>query len=399
MNHGEPRRKRILFVCTEVCANGGIQRFNRTLLTALAELEVACDVYSLADTEATVQQWPAFGGTSIRPFARNKHRFATHVIGALLTGRYEYVLIGHVHFATLIMLALALRLARAPRTILVTHGTDVWTGISGMRRRAVRTAHRILCVSRYTKSMMQAQAPELQDGAFAIFPNALSQSWVEQAEAESAGAPPHTLPDRFILSVSRLNRVDRTKGIITVIEAAALLDPTVHYVIAGHGNDMDFLRGVAERCGVAHRVHFLGSVADKELVRLYAQCAAFVLPSSQEGFGIVFLEAMYFGAPVIAAREKGAVDVVRDGETGLLVEYGDAVALSKTIEKLLADAPLRQYLRAGARTTVTADGEFTFRAFVRRCAAVLEVPPPAEPSVSVATTAPTEEPTAFRHLA
>jgi len=53
----------------------------------------------------------------------------------------------------------------------------------------------------------------------------------------------------------------------------------------------------------------------------------FVLPSGKEGFGIVFLEAMFFGAAVIAASEKGALDVIQDGETGLLVRFGDTVAL------------------------------------------------------------------------
>jgi glycosyltransferase involved in cell wall biosynthesis len=118
-------------------------------------------------------------------------------------------------------------------------------------------------------------------------------------------------------------------------------------------------------------VRFLGGVSDATLVDLYRRCEAFVLPSGQEGFGIVFLEAMYFGAPVIAARAKGAVDVVQDGETGLLVAFGDVVGLRMAIDRLLASESLRQALRERARQNVTGQGPFTFHAFVQRCSGLL----------------------------
>lgn len=197
----------------------------------------------------------------------------------------------------------------------------------------------------------------------------------EQADA--------ALPARFILSVARLTRHDRAKGIVSVIEALSTVeDRDLHYVVAGSGDDVPFLRETAERHGIAHRVHFPGAVSDEHLRALYRTCMAFVLPSGQEGFGIVFLEAMYFGAPVIAAREKGAVDVVQDGETGLLVSYGDVVGLRHAIERLLRDEPLREHLIEGGRASVTNGGRFTFEAFRARCASVLDVPNPGVASVT-----------------
>jgi glycosyltransferase involved in cell wall biosynthesis len=223
--------------------------------------------------------------------------------------------------------------------------------------------------------MMRQQAPELDDARFSIFPNALSETWLErQAQAERAAeiATAAAPPGRFILSVARLTRHDRTKGIISVIEALPMLaDRDVNYVIAGQGDDMEFLKQVAERCGVASRVRFMGAVSDAMLVDLYRRCEAFVLPSGQEGFGIVFLEAMYFDAPVIAARAKGAVDVVQDGETGLLVAFGDVIGIKLAIERLLGDPGLRDALRQRARQNVTGEGPFTFHAFVQRCSHLL----------------------------
>jgi phosphatidyl-myo-inositol dimannoside synthase len=210
----------------------------------------------------------------------------------------------------------------------------------------------------------------LVPGRLIIFPNALANTWGRVATAPSA----RSLPARFILSVTRLDRGDRYKGIATVIEAFSMLaDDSMHYCIVGHGNDLPFLRLVAERCGVKDRVHFMHEISDSELIALYQKCAAFVLPSGKEGFGIVFLEAMFFGAPVIAADEKGALDVVRDGDTGLSVRFGDTIAIKEAIERIQADRDLRERVRANGRSLVVEDGPFTFAGFTRRCAEVFGV--------------------------
>jgi glycosyltransferase involved in cell wall biosynthesis len=147
------------------------------------------------------------------------------------------------------------------------------------------------------------------------------------------------------------------------------------YAIVGGGDDRAFLEAVATRLRIRERVHFLGPVSDDVLAGLYRDCAAFVLPSGQEGFGIVYLEAMYFCAPVIAARAKGVVDVVRDEATGLLVAFGDVVGLSQAMDRLLTDHALRERLREAGRQQVTGAGAFTFGAFAERTASILNVAP------------------------
>jgi glycosyltransferase involved in cell wall biosynthesis len=372
--------KRVLILLSEVFADGGIQRFNRTFLAACARLPLHCDVFSFADTDASARAAPVVPNTTVRAFGRSKLRFTQATARALLGGGYEYVVIGHVHMLEMAVAAAALRAFRGPRLMLVAHGVEIWTGVRRLRRQALAAVHRILCVSEFTKMMIQKQAPELPAERFTIFPNALSDTWVARqhaADITPLEAPPtQPLPERFILSVARLSRQDRAKGIVSVIEAlASLEDRELHYVVAGTGDDMDFLRQTVARHGVADRVHFLGAVTDQQLVTCYRSCTAFVLPSGQEGFGIVFLEAMYFGAPVIAAREKGAVDVVEDGRTGLLVAFGDVVGLKGAIERVLGDAGLLRRLVEQARSTVTGSGVFTFEAFVARCGNLLEALP------------------------
>ncbi|MEJ0087426.1 MAG: glycosyltransferase [Pseudomonadota bacterium] len=365
-------RRRVLLLLSEVFAHGGIQRFNRTLLAACEQLGIDCDVYTLADNEAARARWyRADGPLRIRTFARHKPMFAAAAVRAIATGTYDEVIIGHVHFLELAVSARLFR-RRRPRMLLVAHGVEVWDRIRGTRRRHLAGVDRILCVSDYTAGSIRSQAPEIPAERFAIFPNALADLWVDKMGRLGADEAARTRAP-FILSVARLSRHDRLKGIITTLEAfSQLADRSLRYVIAGDGDDREFLRRIASRLGVADRVDFPGAVSDQELVALYRECRAFVLPSGQEGFGIVFLEAMFFGAPVVAAREKGAIDVVRDGETGMLVAYGDVTALAAAITRVLTDHDLAARLRTAASANVTADGCFTATAFARRLGGLLE---------------------------
>ena len=363
---------RILVIVSNVYADGGIQRFNRTFVSACDRLGLRCDVLSLRDSEESRARWQPPQSANVELFGHDKARFALAVAAKILRGGYDFIVVGHINLLTLV--AGITKLRKSARVILIAHGIEVWSGIAGLRRRALRAVDLVLCVSRYTRETMQQQAPELADARFSIFPNALSESWTEQF-ATVGFSRPKSLPPRYLLSVTRLDQADRYKGIIAVLETLGMLeDSTLHYVIAGIGDDMQFLKQAAERCNVAHRVHFTGRVSDAELASLYRFCVAFVLPSGKEGFGIVYLEAMYFGACVIAAREKGVVDVVRHNETGLLISYGDTVALKQSIDRLAADAALRERLRAAGAAMVVGNGEFTFAAYVARLAGVLQVP-------------------------
>ena len=355
---------RVLILFTEVFANGGIQRFNQTMLDACVLLGIDCQVLSLNDTPAAVEAGRS--KFSVKGFSGNRRQFALAVAGAFVRDPYDWVLVGHVNFITLAVAVLTLLPFHRAKTILIAHGIEVWSGLHRVRRYALSRVYRVLCVSRYTRQRILEQAPALAADRLLIFPNAFADTWahVVPVACRSASA-------RFILSVTRLERGDRYKGIASVIEAFSMLtDESIQYFIIGHGKDMPFLQLVAARCGVTERVHFLGGISDAELIALYENCEAFVLPSGKEGFGIVFLEAMFFGAPVIAASEKGASEVVRNEDTGLSVRYGDTIAIKEAIERLGSDAALRERVCANGHAMVSEGGIFTFQRFANRCAEV-----------------------------
>ncbi len=374
--------KRVLFATTDVLNHGGIQRFNRTLIAALRVLGAELVVLSLNDPRGAQVGPDEVHGAIIVGFGRDKLQFASALVRQLASSQFDTLLVGHLHFVRMVATTCRLPGVRVPpRRMLIAHGLEIWHSIRGPVRRALRGMTHILSVSSFTRDSILVQAPELAPLRMPVFPNALAHSWVARAERTSF-APAASSNGRghrpFILSVTRLGTNERTKGIVTVLEALASADvPALDYVVAGQGDGVDFLRGCAGRLGLAGRVDFKGALPDPELAELYRSCVAFVLPSGQEGFGIVYLEAMFFGAPVIAARAKGVVDVVDDGSTGLLVEFGDVVGLARALERVASDAALRRELSAAGRRQVTGDGPFAFSAFVARTARLcgIEAPP------------------------
>jgi len=158
-------------------------------------------------------------------------------------------------------------------------------------------------------------------------------------------------PDEpYVLSVGRLNYY---KGIEWLVRAMASVDAPV--VIVGDGPRREHVERLAVDLGIADRVHVLGHVDDRTLRYAYASAAAFVLPSVEpsEAFGIVQLEAMASGVPVVnTALRTGVPWVSVDGETGLTVPPRDAGALAGAIDRLLVDPDLRERFGRAARERV-----------------------------------------------
>jgi glycosyltransferase involved in cell wall biosynthesis len=153
--------------------------------------------------------------------------------------------------------------------------------------------------------------------------------------------------DAFL--VGNVGRLALQKGQRHLIAAMPLLlerVPRAHAIIAGGGDLEEFLKELADEMGVAERVHVLGP--RKDVPALMHAIDVFAMPSIWEGFGLVLLEAMAAGRPIVASRVATIPEVVVDGETGILVPAGDPLALAEALATL-ADQPslARQYAEAG----------------------------------------------------
>jgi glycosyltransferase involved in cell wall biosynthesis len=186
-----------------------------------------------------------------------------------------------------------------------------------------------------------------------------------------------------LLSVARLNKADSDKHVDKVIDAMPLIRasiPDAELVVVGIGDMRQELQERAERLGVSDCVSCVGRLEDPQRDLLYSTSQLFVLPSTREGFGIVYLEAWIGGLAVVAGNSGAAPEVVRDGVDGLCVPP-EPQAIAQAVVALLNNESRRKALVASgqerARTTFSHE---TFRAnWIRLIQAVDEVAPVAAP--------------------
>jgi glycosyltransferase involved in cell wall biosynthesis len=136
-----------------------------------------------------------------------------------------------------------------------------------------------------------------------------------------------------LLFVGRLNA---QKGIEHLIAALAAMRTPAMLDVVGDGPDRDALMRQAHQAGVADRITWLGALPQPELPALYRRAAAVVIPSIEEGLGLVAAEAQLCEAPVVASDSGGLPDIVRDGHTGVLVPPADSAALAAALDDLLS---------------------------------------------------------------
>lgn len=197
------------------------------------------------------------------------------------------------------------------------------------------TAARYMFVSRHTR------ARALGSG-LGLLETGVAHSGIDEAFIAPVAAR------RWSWRLLYVGRIDPRKGIDTAVAALALLPPEARLVVAGSGDpeELDRLRARTRELGVERRVEFLGARPHAELPALYADCDAVVFPVQwQEPWGLVPLEAMAFGKPVVATGRGGSAEYLEHGRNCLLFQAGDAAALSAALQRLARDPSLRERLR------------------------------------------------------
>lgn len=355
---------KIFLVGTEfVRGTGGIQYVNRLLLRALLEMAhatpSAIEVFSYSDSEETFRLDFPTGGAALHAFDRSRTVMAAGLARRLASIQPHLVLFTHVR---LLRLARLVRLlAPGARVAVLSHGVEVWEPLPRSLRREMIAADAVVAPSEFTRRKL-IEVNGIPAEKTSVVAHGLDPDFTE---VSPAGDGPRDA--NLVLAVARLNRADLYKGIEVAIAAMPRVVsrcPQARLLIAGDGDDRARLEKMAEELNVSGCVDFLGEVSGARLRDLYQRAAVFVMPSQKEGFGIVFLEAMHHGVPVVAARAGATEEVVLDGVTGILVPPNDPVALGSAVSGLLLLADERNAMGAAARCRV-AEG-FLFADFVAR---------------------------------
>ncbi len=365
---------RFVLVLSALYQRGGIQRFNRMLCLALdrlaPELDLSITAFSLLDSDEDYRrQGTPFSHIEFVS-AGGKLGLTTSTLRLCIRQRPDLMLIGLLGMSPLgLICAPFLRRGYG----FVAHGYECWDGPPSpppppSHRLAARRARFAFAVSKHTRDAL-IRSTGMRPDSVSLLPNTLDphfETMPAESSIEGDGVPPE------FLVVARLWAEDKMKGIDHTLRAFAGLLRTrtsARLRIVGDGSDLPRLEALTRELGLGENVIFEQNLSDDDLADRYRRSSAFVLPSGQEGFGIVFLEAMQFGKPCIGGRAGGTPDVIIDGETGFLVPYGDESALREAMVRLLDDADLRETMgRAGHARLVE---HFTFPTYQERLGAEL----------------------------
>lgn len=294
---------------------GGIARYNQEFITALAAAPGVREVHVLPRIGRA--EGPLPEKVRQEPPIRSRLRYALAALRIALSQPVDLIFCGHLYHTPLA--ALLARLTRA-RFVCQTHGVEVIERPPPHQRVSVEQADMVLCVSRDTRAKVLRWADIAPERAI-VLPNTVDDAF-RLGDRSRMRRGLGLGPQKVLLSVSRLDARQRHKGQDRVILALPSLlrgGLDVVYLIAGDGDDRARLERLAREQRVEDRVRFLGRVRQEDLPDLYRAADLFVLPSTGEGFGIVFLEAMACGTPTLGLAAGGAGDALGEGGPGRAV--------------------------------------------------------------------------------
>ena len=360
----------------ELASAGGVQRAGRLTAAVLASFAAnrgqAWRFLSLNDPPEASPLRVGSQEIVFTGFSRSKLRFFNAAWKAARQ-RPSLIVALHPHLAPVVA---AMKLcAPAVREVIFAHGLEVWTPLPFIRRRSLQLADLVFAPSNDTARQLAAQQG-LPSKKICRLPWSLGPEFDSATPVSAGSQVPDGFPrGRVILTVGRWDAREAYKGVDHLILAMPRLlqaVPELQLVAIGSGTDVPRLKHLAQQSGVAARIHFLSSLPQEQLGPAYDACDVFALPSRGEGFGLVFLEAMSHGKPVVGGAHGGTPDVIEDGVTGYLVRYGDLAQLTDRLGRLLAQDTLRRSM--GARALERVRRDFTFDRFARDLAAALESP-------------------------
>lgn len=325
---------------------GGIASVNRAIVSALSdEPEVDLHLISLWPDEPSGQSRSLLTG---RPPRNAKVRFALQVSRALQLLEPDVLLFDHVH------LSASLRLSRQGRTqvAVYVHGSEIAPTPSRSVTRLLNRADRILSNSAFIRGLVLQAVPHANvDLVYPCIDRSREALWASLDESGNSGERPPN-----VLLVGRMDASQWRRGSGKGHDKLLAIWPDVVYRIpeaqlwfVGGGDDESRLRDAARDRGLLTSVHFFGPLDGHDLADSYRQSAVYAMPSRNEGFGIVYAEAMYHGLPCIASRDSGASEILEDGITGHLIDNSDTGELRSRLLELLLNPDLRARMGEAAR--------------------------------------------------
>ena len=340
-------KKIILFTLQTFSTTGGIQKMTRTLAHSLFQLSkqgnwnfrllsLYDSRYDLMDRYLPAKNFTGFGN----------HRLRLGWETIITAENADIVILSHINLS---LVGIVIKLLNPKcRLWLIVHGIEVWRPVNFIKRAFLKIyCDKIVCVSDFTSKQM-IHWHHSDPNKCVVLNNAVDP-FVKLPETFEK---PEYLLNRYglipanqvIFTLTRLASSEQYKGYELVIKAVSHLKqsfPAIKYILSGQYDPAEEIRikGLIHTYCVHDQVILTGFLKEDELTDHFLLSDLFVLPSKKEGFGIVFVEALTCGLPVICGNADGSTDAIRNGELGTAINVDDLDELKKAIAGNL-QAPL-----------------------------------------------------------
>jgi phosphatidyl-myo-inositol dimannoside synthase len=369
---GSKANRKVLVLAPSLKSIGGVQNYTITLVDAL-KVVLGNDRVRMVSVSGDPELRDD-GSLALRPSV--KVRFLVSAVAIALSWSPDLIVCAHLGLAP--VARLIENIARIPYW-LVVYGIEVWGDLPASKRNALRAAQRYVTITRFTLDAMSARHG-LNEPCASILPPTLPKRPPNPPEASYAPQKDSSQP--MVLTVGRIAAAERYKGHDAMLEAWPIVRrrvPDAVFWIVGGGDDRKRLELCARELGVADSVHFTGTISPEELNVCYDRCCVFAMPARTElnastprgeGFGIVFLEAMARGKPVLGPRIGAPAEFIRSGEHGLLVDPANAGEIAEALIELLENPEGARRMGEAGQQWVSR--EFSFERFCERLRRALE---------------------------
>jgi len=336
-------------------STGGIQKMTRTLAHSLNTIaqknQWSFQFWSAYDSEKELMtKYVAL--ENFYGFGRRRLKFTFEAI--LNAKKQDIIILTHVNLAIIGLLAKVVN--PNCEVWLIAHGIEIWRPLPLLKKMFLKRCDKVICVSNFTKHVMITRH-KLKPESCVVINNAvdpfmkLPETFIKPAYlVEKYGLSANT---PIIFTLTRLSSWELYKGhdrVISIISKLKEHYPAIKYVLAGKSDlsEQTRIEQLIADYGVSDQIVLTGFIDEEELVDHFLLADLFILPSKKEGFGIVFIEALACGVPVICGNADGSVDAICNGELGTSINPDDLDELEQAATRMLSKHPTadqRKYLQ------------------------------------------------------
>lgn len=330
----------LLLTLRTFSATGGIEKVSRVVGKALTEMEAASvQIFSMWDGMYDGDE-KYFSKSIFKAFGGKRISFIAEAVKKGI--KSDIVILTHIN---LISVGRMIKYF-SPRTkiILIAHGIEVWAPLlRGSKKRGLQKVDKIIAVSKHTKNIL-LQQNKIASNQITVINNCLDPFLPTPilGEKNTQLLTKYHLQkeDLILMTLTRLSFTEKNKGYEKVMEVLQEMLPNyphLKYLLAGKYDAEEKLRieNLIEQYQLQDKIILTGFIADEDLAAHYNLADIYIMPSEKEGFGITFIEALYYQKPVISGNTDGSVDALLNGQLGQLIDPNNKEEMKQAIKNII----------------------------------------------------------------